>query len=78
MRVEEGRENLSPIRKAEERILGDLLEQGYRLGCQTFARGSCTVSWDPSQAKGKELPKLREFWEKYGGRPSFQQTSRKP
>lgn len=65
MHVEEGMENLSPVRKAEERMLGELLEQGYRLGCQTYAHGNCTVTWDPAQAKGGQLEKLREFWEKY-------------
>lgn len=65
MHVEEGMENLSPVRKAEERMLGELIQQGYRLGCQTYAHGDCTVTWDPAQAQGGQLEKLRKFWEKY-------------
>ncbi|WDM02869.1 (2Fe-2S)-binding protein [Alicyclobacillus cycloheptanicus] len=65
MHVEEGLENLSPVNKAQERILGDLVHQGYRLGCQTYAYGDCTVTWDAAQAKGKQYQKLKEFWEKY-------------
>ncbi|MCL6453295.1 MAG: (2Fe-2S)-binding protein [Alicyclobacillus sp.] len=62
--VESGMENLSPVRKAEERMLGPLIEQGYRLGCQTYARGDCTVSWTPAPAGTREYAKLRAFWER--------------
>ncbi|MBX5435887.1 MAG: (2Fe-2S)-binding protein [Alicyclobacillaceae bacterium] len=68
MHVDEGMENLSPVRKAEQKLLGDLLNEGYRLGCQTFAHGDCTISWDPAQQQGKPLKKLADFWEKHGGR----------
>ena len=47
--VEEGAENLDPPRRRERERLGELLEQGYRLGCQTYTRGDVTVSWDPNQ-----------------------------
>jgi len=47
--VEEGSENLDPPRRRERERLGDMLEQGYRLGCQTYTRGDVTVSWDPEQ-----------------------------
>lgn len=63
VRIEEGAENLSEIKKAEIHHLGDKLNEGYRLACQTFAKGSCTVSWD-SSVEFKENKKLREYWEK--------------
>jgi len=65
LHVEEGMENLSPVRKAEEQMLGDLIDEGYRLGCQTYAYGDCTLTWDQTQAKGNQYKKLKEFWEKY-------------
>lgn len=49
MLIEEGNENLDPPRRRERERLGELLDQGYRLGCQTYARGDVTVSWDPDQ-----------------------------
>lgn len=61
--VEEGAENLTGIKKKEVERLGDLLEQGYRLACQSFATGDCCVSWDEN-VQVKENKKLREFWEK--------------
>ncbi len=60
--VEEGAENLDPPRRRERLRLGELLNQGYRLGCQTYTSGDVTVSWDPDQkgldedsAAGKRL-----------------------
>lgn len=60
--VEEGAENLDPPRRRERERLGELLDEGYRLGCQTYANGDVTVSWDPEQkgldedsAAGKRL-----------------------
>ena len=47
--IVDGAENLSPIRRRERERLGDLIEQGYRLGCQTYASGDVTVRWDPNQ-----------------------------
>ena len=48
--VESGAEHLSPPRKREREMLGpDLLDAGYRLACQTYVEGDCTVSWDPDQ-----------------------------
>jgi ferredoxin len=44
-----GAENLSPPRRRERERLGDLLGQGYRLCCQTYAAGDVSVSWDPEQ-----------------------------
>lgn len=47
--VVEGAENLSPIRRRERERLGELIDQGYRLGCQTYTSGDVTVTWDPNQ-----------------------------
>ena len=63
--VEQGAENLSPIRRKERDRLGDEISQGYRLACQTYALGDVTISWDPnrtpaSSARAEEL--LRKRW----------------
>jgi ferredoxin len=47
--VEEGAEHLSPPRRRERERLGELLDQGYRLACQTYTSGDVTVHWDPDQ-----------------------------
>jgi ferredoxin len=48
--VVEGAANLSPMRKRErERLGAELVAQGYRLCCQTYAMGDVSVSWDPAQ-----------------------------
>lgn len=47
--VTEGAENLSPARRRERERLGELLDEGYRLACQTYTSGNCTVVWDPDQ-----------------------------
>jgi ferredoxin len=47
--VEEGAEHLSTPRRRERDRLGDLLGQGYRLACQTYASGDVVVTWDPDQ-----------------------------
>jgi ferredoxin len=61
--VEEGAENLTDIKKHEVARLGGLTQQGYRLACQTFAKGDCQVSWD-AEVKTKTNEKLKEYWEK--------------
>jgi ferredoxin len=60
--IESGRENLSKVRKPEIAHLGDEVEKGYRLACQTFTRGDCTLSWDPEKGKGTASQKLKEYW----------------
>ncbi len=71
--IEEGAEHLSAPRKRERDRLGPLLEQGWRLACQTYAEGDVTVSWDPDQvplderAVDKSLPsaaaeRLKRRW----------------
>lgn len=63
--VEDGAENLTDIKKHEIARLGDLTRQGYRLACQTFAKGDCKVSWDANEsAKIKPNEKLKQYWEK--------------
>lgn len=47
--IEDGVENLSPPRRRERERLGELLDHGMRLACQTYASGDVTVSWDPDQ-----------------------------
>ncbi|HRB03472.1 MAG TPA: 2Fe-2S iron-sulfur cluster binding domain-containing protein [Ilumatobacteraceae bacterium] len=47
--VEEGAEHLSAVRRRERERLGDLLQQGYRLACQTYTSGDITITWDPDQ-----------------------------
>ncbi len=47
--VVEGAEHLSPPRKRERDRLGPLLDQGWRLACQTYVAGDLSVTWDPDQ-----------------------------
>ncbi len=47
--VESGAENLSAPRKRERERLGGLLDDGWRLACQTYVEGNVSVSWDPDQ-----------------------------
>lgn len=44
-----GTEHLSDPRRRERERLGDLLDEGVRLACQTYANGSVTVVWDEDQ-----------------------------
>ena len=71
--IESGRENLSPPRKRERERLGELLDEGWRLACQTYVSGNCAISWDPDQtalderAIDRSLPtavneRLRRRW----------------
>ena len=60
--VESGTTNLSPPRKRERDRLGKLLDQGWRLACQTYVTGDISISWDKDQtplnpnAVDKSLP----------------------
>ena len=47
--IVEGAEHLSAPRRRERDRLGELLDEGMRLACQTYATGSVTVVWDPEQ-----------------------------
>jgi ferredoxin len=63
--VESGAENLSPVRRKERDRLGDLVDEGWRLACQTYTSGDVAVTWDPDQKAlpvGRAADKLRERW----------------
>lgn len=63
--VAEGQEHLSRIRPKERERLGDEVEQGYRLSCQTYASGDVTVIWDPERTADvadRKFERLREYW----------------
>jgi ferredoxin len=64
--IQEGAEHLDAPRRRERERLGPLLEQGYRLACQTYTSGDLTVTWDPDQKgldEGSELhARLKERW----------------
>lgn len=63
--VDDGAEHLSPLRPKERDRLGDLVERGWRLACQTYVSGDVTVSWDPDQQpvlNERAQAKLRERW----------------
>ncbi|MGZ4031501.1 MAG: 2Fe-2S iron-sulfur cluster-binding protein [Tumebacillaceae bacterium] len=62
VRVEAGAEHLTKVRKPEINKLGDDIENGYRLACQTFTTGDCTLSWDPQESQCKVPDKLKEHW----------------
>lgn len=47
--VTEGVEHLSLPRIRERDRLGDLIEQGWRLACQTYVSGNVSITWDPDQ-----------------------------
>lgn len=59
--VEEGAENLSRLRPKERDRLGEAVDHGYRLACQTYACGDVTLSWDPEQ-RGTDNERLRRLW----------------
>ncbi|WP_428909129.1 2Fe-2S iron-sulfur cluster-binding protein [Niallia sp. Krafla_26] len=52
-KIEEGAEYLDQVKTHERRKLGDeLVEKGYRLGCQTFViDGDIAISWNEETRK---------------------------
>lgn len=70
--VEEGYENLSPVTKRERERLGEEIDKGYRLCCQTWVKGGdVKVTWDPEEdnpklvakyRRKKPSKKLEEYW----------------
>ena len=58
--IEQGAEHLSRVRPKERDRLGDDVDRGYRLACQTYVSGDVTVSWD--SAPVVESARLRERW----------------
>ena len=61
-----GAENCSTLRRRERDRLAELVDQGYRLACQTYVNGDVTVAWDPDQIGldegSKVYDKLRQVW----------------
>ncbi len=49
VRIIEGSQHLSPPKRRERKLLGDLVDDGVRLACQTYVSGSVTIVWDPDQ-----------------------------
>jgi ferredoxin len=64
--VKRGSEFLSTPRRRERERLGELIDLGYRLACQTYTRGDITVEWDPTQTGLDEDSvagkRLKAFW----------------
>ena len=59
--IEAGAEHLSRVRPKERERLGDDVERGYRLACQTYAEGDVTLSWDPDRT-APVSERLRQQW----------------
>lgn len=49
VKIERGAEHLSPVRRRERERLGELLDEGFRLACQTYVGGDVAITWDPEQ-----------------------------
>ena len=66
VRVVEGVDQCVPARRRERERLGDLLDEGYRLSCQTYVKGDIVVAWDPDQtalgATGRSSERLKQVW----------------
>jgi len=66
VRVEEGLDKCVPPRRRERERLGELVEQGYRLACQTYVHGDVTIAWDPDQkemeSSGRAYDRLKQVW----------------
>ena len=66
VRVLEGADHCVPARRRERERLGELLDNGYRLACQTYVSGDVSVAWDPDQtemeASGRAYDRLRQVW----------------
>jgi ferredoxin len=64
VRVEAGAEHCGPARRRERDRLGELLDEGYRLACQTYVSGDVTVAWDPDQTAlpDRVSERLTQVW----------------
>ena len=63
--IESGHEHLSPVRPKEHDRLGEAIDHGWRLACQTYTSGDVVISWDPESAEpmsDRVAEKLRERW----------------
>jgi ferredoxin len=65
VRVEDGADNCIAPRRRERERLGELLDQGYRLACQTYVKGDVSIAWDPDQTAmsgGAAYDRLKQVW----------------
>lgn len=66
VRVVEGLDQCVPARRRERERLGELIDEGYRLSCQTYVKGDVVVAWDPDQtalgASGRAYERLKQVW----------------
>lgn len=66
VRVLTGLDHCVPARRRERERLGELLDDGYRLACQTYVQGDVVVAWDPDQtalgATGRAYERLKQVW----------------
>ncbi len=64
--IVDGAENFAPPRRRERERLGDLIDQGMRLACQSYVTGDVTVVWDPDQRSidedSKAGKRLKAMW----------------
>jgi ferredoxin len=63
--VDSGAANLSPVRPKERDRLGEDVDGGWRLACQTYASGDVTISWGGEGTpplEGRAADALRRRW----------------
>lgn len=64
--IKDGAEHLSMPRRRERERLGDLINHGFRLACQTYTKGDISIEWDPTQSGLDEdstaSKRLKAFW----------------
>lgn len=59
VKIEQGSENLTSIRKQELKQLGEDIDKGYRLACMAFAMGDVKLSWKHAMVKVPERLRIR-------------------
>jgi ferredoxin len=59
--IEAGAEHLSRVRPKERDRLGDDVDKGFRLACQTYVSGDVTISWDPTR-QGTDNERIKQKW----------------
>ncbi|MCP1354333.1 2Fe-2S iron-sulfur cluster-binding protein [Aneurinibacillus migulanus] len=54
VKIDDGAQNLNKVSKKEvERLGKDLIDQGYRLACQTFVNGDVELNWEENPIRPK-------------------------
>ncbi|MMZ51057.1 1,2-phenylacetyl-CoA epoxidase, subunit E [compost metagenome] len=54
VKIDDGAQNLNKVSKKEvERLGKDLIDQGYRLACQTFVSGDVELNWEENPIRPK-------------------------